>query len=70
MGSKKALSLIQPDSDLKLQLINSLGSGFSRGDYFLFGLVFTYKNNQIKILKNTKKKIKISSNRMVLVPFG
>jgi hypothetical protein len=54
---------------LKLQLINSLGSGFSRGDYFLFGLVFTYKNNQIKIFKNTKK-IKIGSNRTVLVLFG
>ena len=52
---------------MKLQLINSLGSGFSRGDYFLFGLIFTYKNNQIKILKNTKKK---NQNRFKPTGFG
>jgi hypothetical protein len=32
-----------------------------RGDDFWFGSVFTYKNNQIEILYNTKNKIKTES---------
>jgi hypothetical protein len=39
----------------------------SRGNYFLFGLVFIKKNNQTEFFF---KKTKIGSNRLVSVLFG
>jgi hypothetical protein len=47
--------------DQCVQIRRSLKVMCSSCDYFWFGSVFTYKNNQTEILCNTKNKIKTES---------